>query len=75
MSVKLVYRQGGYFKLNDSLLPEKAKSLQEKEYIYAAMHMEFAGSIYNDKYKHMSALEKLEVIDQFTKDLVANRYK
>lgn len=72
---KLVYKEGGYFKLNRDLLPVSARSLPEMQRIYQVMFVEFQGAIDKDKYKNMSALEKLDAIDAFTKAWVNKHYK
>lgn len=76
MSLPLIYRDGRMFKINEQLLPPKAKSFFVKNALYIALYQEFAGANSVDKYKHLTNAQKMEQICTFAdKWLQENKLK
>lgn len=68
MSKPLVYRQNRLFRINEDLLPESARNLQTIQKLYYAMYLEFKGAEYSDKYSKLSYQERMEKINDFSKN-------
>ena len=57
---KIIYRQNKMFCIDKSKLSQKALKDDIINALYAAIYTEFAGANYNDDYKNLNSLERLQ---------------
>ena len=52
--MQIFYKDGRLFKIDDTQLPEAAKTVEIINGLYAAVYNEFSGAVNNPKYKNLS---------------------
>jgi hypothetical protein len=69
----IFYRFNNAFIIKDSELPVSARNIAVKNALYADTYAEFLGAIHNPKYKHMTALEKMNTLNAFADKWLKDR--
>lgn len=69
----LIYREGKFFKVNTSLLSEKANRMDVINALYAALYEEFRGASENPVYMNLSLLERLQAVNDYASNWLKDR--
>lgn len=70
---QLIYRKNKMFCVDKSELSSKAKKEDVISALYAAIYVEFSGANYNEDYKNLTPLEKLEKVNEFANKWLNDR--
>lgn len=69
----IIYRKNKLFCIDKSKLSPKACKDEIINALYAAVYMEFSGANYNEEYKNLNFLERLDKVNQFANKWLAER--
>lgn len=70
---KYFYRQNNQFVIDSDLLSSKANTTAVINGLYAAAYLEFRGAVENPKYKDLTALEKMNKLNEFAHNWLKTR--
>ena len=69
----IIIRKNKLFCIDKSKLSQKACKEDILNALYAAIYNEFSGANYNDDYKNLTALEKLNKVNEFAHKWLSDR--
>jgi hypothetical protein len=70
---QIVYRQNKLFCIDKDNLSKKALKDDIINALYGAIYTEFSGAVYNDDYKNLTSLEKLNKLNEFANKWLSDR--
>jgi len=65
MESPVIIRRNRLFKIDETVLPEAANTNPIKGALYAAIYTEFKGSAFSDKYKTLTADQRMQSINDY----------
>jgi hypothetical protein len=69
----IIYRKNKLFCIDKDKLSQKARKEDIINALYADIYMEFSGANYNDDYKNLTALEKLNKVNEYANKWLSQR--
>ena len=73
MNPTVIKRKNRLFCIDVKTLPEAANTTPVKGALYAAIHEEYKGAAYSDKYQNLTAQQRMQSINDFAWTWLLNK--